>query len=83
MKTVKNRAYSFEHMKQRLQERYGLSITQEEYDTICKNTKIVNGVLEIMGEKKQKICKIQFKGKLETIVYSLGCDYITTVLPPK
>ena len=83
MKTVKNRAYSFEHTKQRLQERYGLTITQKEYDTICKNLKIFNGILEEMCEKKMKLCKVEFKGKLVTFVYGLGCDYVTTVLPPK
>lgn len=83
MKTKKNRAYSFEHTKQRLQERYGLSLTQDDYDHLCKVAKMANGLLEALGEKKQKIVTLGFKNREVICVYGLGCDYITTVLPPK
>jgi hypothetical protein len=83
MKTKKDRDYSFRHTNYRLNERYGLSITQKEYDTICKNVKIMNGVLEEMGERRQKIVQIEFKGKLVSFVYEFDRDYITTVLTPK
>ena len=81
MKTVKDREYSFRHTRARLKERYGLELYRDEYETICQNTKIMNGVLELNGEKKQKIVKAHFKGKIVTFVYALGCDYVTTVLP--
>lgn len=83
MKTVKDKEYSFLHTKSRLKERYGLELYRDEYDTICKNVKIVNGVFEMNGEKKQKVVKILFKGRKVTFVYGIGCDYITTALPPR
>ena len=83
MKTVKNKDYSFRHTKARLKERYGLELYRDEYNTICQNTKIMQGVLELCGEKKQKIVKVHFKGKVVSFVYGLGCDYVTTALPPK
>ena len=83
MKTVKNKSYSFQHTRDRLKERYGLELYRDEYETICINTKVMQGVLELCGEKKQKIVRVRFKGKVVTFVYGLGCDYITTALPPK
>jgi ATP-dependent Clp protease adapter protein ClpS len=83
MKTKKNKEYSFQHTKARLKERYGLELYKDEYNTICQNTKIMQGVLELMGEKKQKIVTVHFKGKRVKFVYGIGCDYVTTALPPK
>jgi hypothetical protein len=83
MKTAKNKEYSFQHTKKRLKERYGLDLYRDEYNTICQNTKIMQGVLELCGEKKQKVVQCLFKGRRVTFVYGLGCDYVTTALPPK
>lgn len=83
MKTKKDKTYSFLHTQARLKERYNLEITRAEYDAICDKAKQLRGELERNGKTMQKIVKASFKGKIVTFVYALGCDYVTTVLPPK
>ena len=36
MKTIKDKAYSFNHTKKRLKERYNLDINMKDYDNLCK-----------------------------------------------
>jgi hypothetical protein len=83
MKTKKDRAYSFEHTKQRLQERYSMVLSKADYEHLCRCAKLGNGLLEALGEKKQKIVQVELRGRIITVVYGLGCEYVTTVLPPK
>jgi len=84
-KTVKDRNYSFKHTQQRLKERYGIDITLEDYDRLCKKVESNRDVLLIMIEKQdggdQYTYDINFKyrGTIR-VVWNKKKQYITTAL---
>lgn len=89
MKTVKDYEYSFNHVKERLKERYDLNIEKHDYDTMN------NGVRESRNPKKafsvdnngdQEVYLYIFDvypPKKILVVWSNSKDRITTVLPNK
>jgi hypothetical protein len=85
MKTVKDRAYSFNHTKERLLERYGIFITIKDYNKLCKKIKDNNGVVMVMMESQkgdtQYTYDLDFKeGQPIRVVWSNIRDCITTAL---
>jgi hypothetical protein len=80
MKTKKDKNYSFNHVNDRLKERFNLSISMKDFDyysdKFCKDK--LNLIL--VENKDQEIHRIKFKHKLVTFVYSNNRGYITTVL---
>lgn len=81
MKTVKDREYSFNHTKERLSERFDLSLTRKEYKTLC--SLINKKTLLVKEDDKQEIHLISWKNKKIKAVFNLDKQYITTVLPDK
>ena len=76
-KTNKNsKDYSFEHIKQRMMERHGIDISNDEYDIIC--TKYNNNI--ISKENDQHVFEYAFKGKMLKFVWSNKRKRVTTVL---
>jgi len=81
---MKTERYSLRHVKQRLQERYGLPITKEDYNKLKAKIKTLTpDVMEDDSAEKQGIFTLPFKGKNVTFVYSYTLDRIKTVLPPR
>lgn len=77
--------YSFNHTKQRMLERYDLSLTRQEYDALCGDVRLKRNVAEV-GREKQKGCiqiiyTASFKHRIVLLVYEDTRDCITTVLP--
>lgn len=75
--------YSFNHTKQRMEERYGYSnLTIGEYKKMCKDC-IGSEKLkkEFTPRGYQYVCKIRFKGMNVVAVYTSWKRHITTVLP--
>lgn len=83
MKTIKDKKYSFNHFKERLKERYSLSVTKKEYEYLCSKVKTYKQYINIEIQKHdiQKVYDIIFKGKTIRIVFSESRQLITTVLP--
>lgn len=81
MKTIKNKEYSFNHTKERLLERFGLSLNKEEYKTLC--SLINKKTLIVKEDDKQEIHLISWRNKQIKAVFNLEKQCITTVLPDK
>lgn len=82
MKTIKDKNYSFNHVKKRLTERYNLDITISEYDELC-GVKMLGFINKETQKNPQKVYDILFKGKVIRVVFSEKRDLITTVLKIK
>lgn len=81
MKTKKDKQYSFDHVNQRLKERFDLPpITMEEFDYISHQLKIDKSNLILIENKDQEIHQVMYKGKQVTFVYSTEREYITTAM---
>jgi len=83
MKTIKDKNYSFNHVKKRLTKRYNLDITMAEYNDLCgvKMLGFINK--EYQKNDTQKIYDVIFKGKKIRVVFSEKRDLVTTVLEIK
>jgi len=79
MKTVKDKEYSFNHTKERLSERYNLSLSKKEYETLC--SLISKKTLLVKENDIQEIHLILWKNKRIKAVYNQEKQCITTVLP--
>jgi len=82
MKTIKDKQYSFNHVKKRLKERYNLDITMNEYANLCLSR--VDHIpinVEYQKNDTQKIYDMYHKGFMVRVVYSEKRNLITTVLP--
>lgn len=78
MKTVKDKEYSFRHVKERMLERYDIEIDMEDYEEM--NLWHENDdIIEIQGD--QIISKIHYKNKDIITNFCKKRGYITTVLP--
>ena len=80
MKTRKDIRYSYEHVNDRLYERFNLTISQEEYKNLNSQLKNDKTNMSFVEQEEQEIHKINFKGKLVTFVYSRSRGWITTAL---
>ena len=54
MKTVKDRAYSFNHTRERLELRYDLLIDEQDYNVMCKRVDKKQNVILISSENQKK-----------------------------
>jgi len=80
MKTVKDLKYSFDHVNQRLKERFDLSISWNAYMNLNDMLKQNKSNMILVEQGEQEIHKIKFKGKVVTFVYSISKNRITTAL---
>lgn len=88
MKTKKDKTYSYNHTRQRLQERYGLELSREEYDKWCRDW--TQGVrLQWDGTNMQEVRAFNYKGHRIIAVIKHQQKYrdcfetlVSTVLPP-
>jgi len=85
MKTIKDKAYSFNHVKNRLKKRHDIDITLDEYDWVCKSLKddkcpII--AIERQKDDVQKIYDLMFKNRMVRFVWSESRQLITTALVP-
>ena len=81
MKTKKDRQYSYNHMKQRLSERYSVKLTMSEYDVLCHQ--YIADTVEIVDTDKsndQIIFKTMFKNKIIKFVWCNKRKRITTAI---
>jgi len=69
----------YNHTKDRLMERYNLSITEEEYLTLCKDLK--NAQIIDVYSTNRDIRLFQFKGKNVYFGYNHQLELINTALP--
>jgi hypothetical protein len=84
MKTVKDENYSFNHVKQRLQERFNLEIDRDFYDRMNVSIRSYIGtpdVLAVDNNGDQEVHNVFIKNQMVKVVYSISKDRITTVLP--
>lgn len=88
MKTKKDMLYSFNHTKERLEDRYGIEINAVDYTEMCEtiiHKKIGINVLYISSEKQkndvQEIYDMYLKSKLVRVVWSTTDKCIKTALP--
>lgn len=84
MKTIKDKNYSFNHVKKRLTERYNCDITISEYDELCymiKKCWVTPITVEKQKNNIQEIYDIVFNKKMMKVVWSIERQLITTVLP--
>jgi len=79
------RTYNYNHTKQRIEERYGLTLSKSNYDNLCNRIAKRDSVFELKKEKQkrgtQRIFRMRFK---ECNIYAVFLDEIksiTTVLP--
>ncbi len=79
MKTVKDRAYSFNHTKDRLLERCQVSLSFDEYNELCQRY-IDNKVTIDNVEGEQIVFLTGFKGNMIKFVWSNKRKLITTAL---
>lgn len=86
MKTIKDEEYSFNHTKERLLERFNLSLSKEEYKILCElcMTKVsyINSLV-IKESEDQEIHQLFFKGHNIKFTFNNKKGYITTALPRK
>jgi hypothetical protein len=81
MKPKKDIIYSFDHVNQRLKERFDLSpMTMEEFDFLSNDLRIDKSNVILVENDDQEIHMIQYKGKKIIFVYSIGRGYITTAM---
>ena len=79
MKTVKDRAYSFSHTRERLLQRCQVSMSLEEYNHLCQ--KFIDKKVTIDNvEGEQVIFLTGFKGSMIKFVWSSKRKLITTAL---
>lgn len=85
MKTIKNRAYSFNHTKERMMSRYDILIDEQDYNEMCERVDKKQDVILISNENQKKdvqqIYDIFFKIKSIKVVWSKANRLIKTVLP--
>ena len=83
MKTIKDENYSFNNVKERLQERYKLEIDRDFYDRMNVSWKPYMGNPDIGTDNNgdQEIHTQFIKNKIIKVVYSRSKNRITTVLP--
>lgn len=82
MKTIKDKNYSFSHVKKRLTERYNLDIIMSEYDDLCKViSRLFPKNIEIQKNDTQEVYDIVFYSQTIRVVWSVERQLITTVLP--
>ena len=80
MKIIKDISYSFNHTNKRLNERFNLSITYEEYNTLSILLAVNKSKMILVEDGTQEIHQLKFKGKVVTFVYSKVRECVTTVL---
>jgi len=84
MKTIKDRNYSFNHFKKRLQKRFNLDINIKEYDLLCS---FVENCTPITTEKQkrntQMLYDIDWQDICIRVVWSEKRRCLTTVLPKR
>ena len=80
MKTEKDKEYSFMHVNGRLDERFNLPITMEEFEKLSDSLTTDKSRLVQVENDDQEIHSVRFKGKLITFVYSRERGHITTAL---
>jgi len=83
MKTKKDYQYSYNHVKQRLKERYNFDIDKHFYDEMNESIKPYIGNPDIGTDNngEQEIHTMFLKNRIVKIVYSISKKRITTVLP--
>jgi hypothetical protein len=91
MKTTKDYEYSFNHVKQRLQERFNLDIDRAFYDKMNVSIRAYlgqpdasSGVVSFVSADNngdQEVYTMFIKNQIVKVVYSISKDRITTVLP--
>ena len=85
MKTKKDRLYSFNHTKERMESRYSILIDIEDYNEMCDSVDKKKDVKFISEEKQKKdiqqIYHIPFKGNTIRVVWSKANKCIKTALP--
>jgi len=85
MKRLKTKEYSRDHTKQRLLERYGIEISDAEYQELCDQVADKKETTFISSERQKKdiqqIYYIVFKQVTVKLVWSKSLRYIKTVLP--
>lgn len=84
MKTIKDIEYSFDHTRERISERYGIDITREDYNELCRRANLKENV-EFMSEDSQKndvqvVLVMPFKDVQLKVVWSTSRQCITTAL---
>lgn len=85
MKSIKDKNYSIAHTKQRLKERYNISINDNDYNELCSYVQNKTNTTFISEEKQKKdiqqIYDVSFGGTVIRIVWSTSSRYIKTALP--
>ncbi len=85
MKPIKDENYSFNHVKDRLKERYNIEIDRDFYNKMNKNIKpyISDSRFDYDTDNngEQEIHPMFIKNTTIKVVYSLSKERITTVLP--
>ncbi len=71
------------HSRRRLQERYDLNITWDEYNQICDEVSrdFNKYCFKVMEDKTKKVCWFMFKGKKIYFLYDTYFGGIRTMLP--
>lgn len=81
MKTKKDKAYSFNHVNERLAQRFDLpAMTMEEFDFLSNNLRIDKSNVILIENDDQEIHMLQYQGKKVTFVYSIERGHITTAM---
>ena len=80
MKTKKDINYSYKHVKDRLKERFEVSITWDEYIALNDKLKHDKSFHILTENNEQEIHRFKFKGRLITFDYNLKKEYITTAM---
>jgi len=84
-KNLDQEEYSYQHTKQRLLERYGMTISKVEYHKLCKKVRERKNIISIGTNQQKKglqlVIDTLFKSKIITVVWENDRDCITTVLP--
>jgi len=80
------RTYNYNHTKQRIEERYGLTLSKSNYENLCQRILKRNSVFELKREKQKRGTQIIFKLKYKQcniyVVFLDTIKAITTALPP-
>jgi len=81
MKTIKDKTYSFNHVNERLKERFNISpITMEEYNSLNNKLQSNKNNRILIENEDQEIHQMLFKELKVAFVFSVNRGYITTVL---
>ena len=80
MKTKKDKQYSFDHVCKRLNDRFCLSITLQEFDNLSSQFKTDKSNMILVENQVQEIHQVMFKGSLVTFAYSISRGCITTAM---